>query len=110
MGLTPSEQGFMFRSDDLSWTDRMVDRFTGYIDIKIAELQAWIAHGLTELGQGTLMFVLAGGQLFCYVYGISIVARMMLNLKQDDDYITKGILAAGGYVVLRSVEATVFGV
>ena len=96
--------------DDPTWVERMVDRFTGYLDGKILELQEWVTQGLHNFGQGCTMFIIAGGELFCIVYGISIVFRMMLNTKKDEDYITKGMLAAGGFLVLRSLEAAVFGV
>lgn len=96
--------------NDPTWTDRLVDRFTAYLDGKILDLQHWVTAGLQNFGQGCLMFVIAGGQLFCFVYGVSIVYRMMLNTKKDEDYITKGLLAAGGYVLCRSLEVSIFGV
>ena len=88
----------------------MVDRFTAYLDVKWAELQAWITQGFVNFGQGAVMLILAGGQLFCIVYGVSVVYRMMINTKKDEDYITKGLLAAGCYVLCRSIEASVFGI
>lgn len=97
-------------SEDPTWTDRIVDRFTSYLDLKILQFQEWISQKVFNFGQGCLMFVIAGGQLFCFVYGVSVVYRMMINTKKDEDYITKGILAAGGYVLCRSLEVAIFGV
>lgn len=98
-----------FAGNDLTWTDRMVDRFTAYLDLKFEEFKSWVAEGLFNFGQGTMMFIIQGGQLFCILYGVGLVFKMMILSKKEEDFITKGILAAGGYLMLKTVEVMMFG-
>lgn len=111
MGVEPTGFNFSnpFIANDQSWTDRMVDRFTGYLDLKIAEFQQWITQGLFNFGQGVLMLTVVGGQLVCILYGVAVAYKMLLHTKKDEDYITKIVLSAGGTLVFRSLEAAIFG-